>query len=155
MKNKTTITTILAFFLFVSLIFTSCTQTPIDVTGEISEANKGFMESFNKGDANALAMNYTTNAKLFPSNSDVIKGQKAIEGFWGGVMDMGIKKAHLETVTAESYGDFAIEEGRYKLYAEGDQMADQGKYIVTWKKEDGQWKLDRDIWNTSNPAPQP
>ncbi|GAF78655.1 unnamed protein product, partial [marine sediment metagenome] len=53
----------------------------------------------------------------------------------------------------ESYGNFAIEEGRYTLYAEGDQIADQGKYIVTWKKEDGQWKLHRDIWNTSNPAP--
>jgi hypothetical protein len=32
-------------------------------------------------------------------------------------------------------------------------MVDQGKYVVSWKKEEGVWKLDRDIWNTSSPAP--
>ncbi len=155
MKNKTTFTNSLAFFFLVCLIFNSCTQGPTDVTGEITEANKGFMEAFNNGDASALAKNYTSNAKLFPSNSDVIEGQEAIEGFWNAGLSMGLKKIVLETVTAESYGNFAIEEGRYKTYAEGDQIVGQGKYIVTWKKEDGQWKLHKDIWNTSNPAPQP
>ena len=155
MKNKTTFLNSLAFFFLVFLLFNSCTQGPIDMTSEIEEANKGFMEAFNSGDANALAKTYTNNAKLFPANSGVIEGQEAIEEFWNAVMNMGIKKGHLETVTAESYGNFAIEEGRYTLYAEGDQMVDQGQYIVTWKKEDGQWKLHKDIWNTSNPAPQP
>jgi hypothetical protein len=32
-------------------------------------------------------------------------------------MNAGIKKAFLETVTAESYGNIAIEEGRYRLWA--------------------------------------
>ena len=155
MKNKTTFFNSLAFIFLACLLFNSCTQGPIDVTSEITEANKGFMEAFNNADANALAQNYTSNAKLYPSNSDVIEGQEAIEGFWNSVMNMGIKKGHLETVTAESYGNFAIEEGRYTLYVEDDQIADQGKYIVTWKKEDGQWKLHKDIWNTNNPAPQP
>ena len=155
MKNKTTFINSLAFFFFVCLIFNSCTQGPIDVTSEITEANKGFMEAFNNGDANALAKTYTSNAKLYPPNSDVIEGQEAIEGFWNTAMNMGIKETVLETVTAESYGNIAIEEGRYKNYDEGDKLVSQGKYIVTWKKEDGQWKLHRDIWNTSNPAPQP
>jgi ketosteroid isomerase-like protein len=154
MKNKATMTSSFTFFFFVCLIFNSCTQAPIDVTSEITEANKGFMEAFNNGDANALSKNYTSNAKLYPSNSDVIEGQEAIEGFWNAVMTMGINKALLKTVSAESFGDIAIEEGRYELYVEGDQIADQGKYIVIWEKEDGQWKLHQDIWNTSNPAPQ-
>ena len=154
MKNKDTMTSSFTFFFLVCLIFNSCTQAPIDVTSEITEANKGFMEAFNNGDANALSKNYTSNAKLYPSNSDVIEGQEAIEGFWNAVMTMGIKKALLKTVSAESFGDIAIEEGRYELYVEGDQIADHGKYIVAWKKEDGQWKLHQDIWNTSNPAPQ-
>jgi len=154
MKNKTTFLNSLALIFLVCLLFNSCTQGPIDVTSEIGEANKGFMEAFNSGDANAVAMNYTTNARLYPSNSDVIEGNEAIEEFWNGALNMGIKKALLETVTAESYGNIAIEEGRYTLYVEGDLIADQGKYIVTWKKENGQWKLHKDIWNTTNPAPQ-
>jgi uncharacterized protein (TIGR02246 family) len=127
---------------------------PLDVTSDIAQANKEFMAAFSNGDANALAQLYTNNARLYPSNSDVIEGQKAIEEFWHAVMNAGVKKAVLETVTAEIYGNIAIEEGRYRLYVEGDQMVDQGKYIVTWEKEDGKWKLHRDIWNTSNPAPK-
>jgi len=60
----------------------------------------------------------------------------------------------METVKAEAFGKIAIEEGRYKLLVEGDQVVDQGKYIVTWEKVDGKWKIQRDIWNTNNPAPQ-
>jgi ketosteroid isomerase-like protein len=29
---------------------------------------------------------------------------------------------------------------------------DQGKYIVIWKQDGGQWKLHRDIFNSSLPA---
>jgi len=153
--KKSKIINYLTASLLGSLLLIGCTKEPVDVTSEIVNANKAFMEAFDNGDAHALTMNYTKNAKLYPTNSDVIEGQEAIEGFWNTVMNMGIKKALLETVTAEKFGTIAIEEGRYKLFVEGDQIVDQGKYIVTWKKEDGQWKLQRDIWNTSNPAPQP
>jgi len=132
MNNNKTVIDSLAFLFLVCLIFSSCTQGPIDVTNEIMEANKGFMEAFNSGDAKTLAQKYTSNAKLYPSNSDVIEGQEAIEEFWSAVISMGIKEAFLETVTAEGFGNIAIEEGRYKLYVEGEQIADQGKYIVTW-----------------------
>ena len=152
MKNLKTINA--GFIILIGSIFLfGCYPQPKDVADEIAEANLKFMEAFNKGDAAAVAMNYTSNAKLYPSNSDVIEGREAVEGFWNAVMNMGIKKAKLETVFAESYGDFALEEGRYTLYVEGDQIADHGKYIVSWKKVGGQWKLDLDIWNSSNPAP--
>jgi ketosteroid isomerase-like protein len=127
---------------------------PLDVTSDIAQANKEFMASFNNGDARTMARHYTVNSRLYPPNSDVIVGPAAIEGFWNAVMNMGIKKLLLETVTAESCGNMIIEEGRYKLYVEGDLVVDQGKYIVTWEKVDGKWKLHRDIWNTSNPAPK-
>ena len=33
-------------------------------------------------------------------------------------------------------------------------MLDEGKYIVIWKREAGQWKLHRDILNRSMPLPE-
>ncbi len=37
----------------------------------------------------------------------------------------------------------------------GDPTAlDAGKFIVVWKQEAGQWKLHRDIFNSSMPAQQ-
>jgi len=154
MKNKSAIIGILAFGSFLLLTFSQCMQGSKNVSSEITSVNNGFMESFNQGDIKTLAGNYTDDAKLYPSNSDVVTGAEAIEGFWNSVLNMGIKKAWMETVSAESFGDIAIEEGRYKLFVDGDIVADQGKYLVTWKKVDGKWKIQRDIWNTNNPPVQ-
>ena len=69
-------------------------------------------------------------------------------------MDMGFKTATLEIVEAEGHGDTAIEVSKYTLQGEGGQVLDEGKYIIIWKQEDGQWKLHRDIFNSSLPAQQ-
>lgn len=152
MKNQV----LLFSYLIVSLIITttSCNNKPVDVSDEIKKLNETFINSYNNGDTKTLGALYTENAQLFPSNSGVLEGRQTIEGFWGAVMQMGIKKAQMETVMAQSYGNIAIEEGRYKLFVDGEVIVDQGKYIVTWEKTADQWKIRRDIWNTNNPAPQ-
>ncbi|MFC2096090.1 YybH family protein [Bacteroidota bacterium] len=156
MKKKSIATSIisLVFLFVVSLTFYSCTQESVDVTNEIIEANKGFMKAFNSADMDALVQNYTVDAKLYPPNSDVVVGREVIGKFWTGAMEMGVKKVVLETVNVESYGGSALEVGTYTIYFDGDAVFDYGKYMVAWKKIDGQWQLDQDIWNTSQPLPQ-
>ncbi len=141
--------------LVILFFIAGCAQQPIDVSGEISDANITFMEAFNGGDMNALAQCYTEDAKLFPPNSEMVQGREMIETFWGGALEMGVKKAKLETISADGFGNTAIEEGKYTLFADGDIIIDEGKYIVIWEKVDDKWFLDRDIWNTSKPVPEP
>jgi ketosteroid isomerase-like protein len=69
-------------------------------------------------------------------------------------MDSGIKAMTLESVEVEGHGDTAIEVGKYTLHDEGGQPLDEGKYIVIYKQEDGEWKLHRDIFNSSMPIPE-
>jgi ketosteroid isomerase-like protein len=71
----------------------------------------------------------------------------------GGLLSMGIKAVMLATVEVEDYGHTAHEVGKYTIQGEGGQVTDTGKYVVIWKQEAGQWKLHRDIWNSSRPAP--
>lgn len=148
MKKRTLLQILAALGIF--LFAVSCNQQAIDVSNDISEANKAFMESFNSGDMAAVALNYTEDAKLFPANSEIIQGREKIKAFWGGATEMGVRKANLETTTADGFGNYAIEEGKYTLYAGGDIIIDEGKYIVTWLKVNGKWLIDRDIWNTNN-----
>ncbi len=107
-----------------------------------------------QADAEGMGKLYTSDGQLLPSNSDFITGTEGIQTFWQAVMDMGIKTAELETVELEGHGDTAIEVGRYTLGGDGGQVLDKGKYVVIWKQDGGQWKLHRDIWNTSMPAPE-
>ena len=119
----------------------------------ISATNKAFMEAFGKGDAVGVANLYTKAGSVLPPNSEVIGGIEAIRGFWQGAMDMEIKGAKLETVDLEVYSGAAWETGNYTLTGAKGEVMDRGKYIVVWKDEGGKWKLHRDIWNSSLPAP--
>jgi uncharacterized protein (TIGR02246 family) len=127
--------------------------TSAGIRDAIAAANEKFMAAFNGGDAAGLAALYTEKGQLLPPNSDFVTGQQAIQGFWQALMDMGIKEAKLEIVETEDHGDTATEVSKFTLYGEGGQVLDKGKYIIIWKHEDGQWKLHRDIFNSSMPAP--
>lgn len=118
---------------------------------EIAEANDQFMAAVGQQDAAAVAALYTKEGQVLPPNSDFVTGREAIQGFWQAVMDMGIRRVDLETGEVEGRGKTAIEVSRFTLYAEGDAVADTGKYIVVWKQKGGGWKLHRDIFNSSMP----
>jgi ketosteroid isomerase-like protein len=153
MKNKMKIMGSIVGIFLIGLAVNSCTNGPSDISDQIRESNKVFSDAVLKNDTITLINLYTSDAKIFPSNSNVIDGQASIGKFWSATLKMGIKKVSFETELAQKFGNIAIEEGKYALYVEGDKIVDQGKYIVTWKNEDGKWKVFRDIWNVSTPAP--
>ena len=122
---------------------------PADVHDAIVAANETFMTTFSRGDSAGIAVLYTENGQFLPPNSDFATGKQAIQAIFQAFMDMGVKAIKLETIEVEGYGDTAFEVGRYILEGEGGEVLDQGKFIVIWKQEAGQWKVHRDIINTS------
>jgi uncharacterized protein (TIGR02246 family) len=133
------------------LISTVALAAQNDARAAIEAANKQFIAALAKGDAAALAGMYTVSAIAFPPNAEPMKGRAAIEKMWQGVVAGGIKGATLTTSDVETHGDTAYEVGSYEMKVDGGKVVDRGKYIVIWKREQGQWKLHRDIWNTSMP----
>lgn len=153
MKCKNSHFGLLAALFIAAFLISSCTPSPVDVTTEIEEANKAIMDIRKSGDAEALSMFYTIDAKLFPANGELVVGREAIKAFIGEDLTAASPEIIFETISAEGYGDMAIEEGRYKVLV-GSHEVGKGKYIVKWKKEDGKWKLHRDIWNSDLPVVQ-
>jgi len=151
-KNVTVSTVTVSLLLLINASCNTGQQDNAKTHDAIVAANEQFMTAFSNSDDAALAALYTEDAKLMPSNSDFVSGNEAVRAFWKSVFDMGIKKATLETLEVEGMGDTACEVGKYTLFTEGEQVADSGKYVVIWKMVNGQWKLHRDIWNTSMPA---
>lgn len=123
----------------------------ISIRDLIAAANETFMAAFKAGNAAAVADLYTEEGKVLPPNSDVVTGRQAIHAFWQGLLDMGIKQAKLEISEVERCGNTAYEVSKFSLFGAGGQVLEQGKYIVIWKKVGDQWKLHRDIFNSSLP----
>ncbi|MCP4431448.1 MAG: DUF4440 domain-containing protein [Gammaproteobacteria bacterium] len=115
----------------------------------IDETMVKFVAAFNAGDGATVASFYSEDAALFPPGAERIDGRSAIQTFWQGGIDSGMKIDKLHSVEVDSGGDFAGEVGVFVLSVPGDSGVTKvaGKYIVTWKRSGHTWQLHRDIWN--------
>jgi ketosteroid isomerase-like protein len=164
MKNLTKFMTLIVATIFISS-FTSCnerakesTETIVEPTfnlstakEEIEAANKKFLTFFAARDSVGLANLYTQDAKFMNSGAPAITGRTNIQSALSGIMKSGITSANLITIEVWGTEDFITEEGELSLFVDEAEVY-QGKYMVLWKKDDGKWKLFRDIFNSNLPA---
>ena len=126
--------------------------TDVAARDGIPATNGQFIALLAGGDASGLAALYTDDAELYPPHRTGVSGAEAIVGFWQGIIDRGVTTAELTTDEVDNEGDTAIETGRYRLSTRDGAVADEGKYLIVWKRLDDSWFIHRDIWNTSLPA---
>jgi len=121
------------------------------VRQEIERRVGEFVAAFNRGDMAALAGLYTEDAKLLPPDSAMMTGRSAIQQFWQGARDMGVREVDLRVQEVEQGGDLASEIGLATLMIQpegGQATTDTVKYVVVWKRQrGGPWQLAVDIWN--------
>lgn len=116
----------------------------------IESDNAKFMEEVKKGDSNALAAHYASDAWLMFDNSEPMKG-KEIASAWGGSFRMGLKELKLTTQDLTGNAELLAETGEFEVIGENNKTLDKGKYVVVWKPENGGWKIYRDIANSNTP----
>lgn len=145
-SNKLKLLVVLALSLpSLQVLAKSETQTAIEAQ------NRALSAAVAKGDAGDIAALYARKAEALPPNGPIAKGRKAIRKLWQSALDSGVKGIKLETTGMFDHGDAADEEGRYTVFGANGKPMDTGKYIVIWKRDDGVWRLYRDIWNSNTP----
>ena len=164
MKKRSTFATCLLIGLFIlsscenvntvkTTVETDSTTLNLKVAKkEIEEANRNFMDLVAKGDSVGLANAYTIDAKFMNAGAPAVVGRANIQKAMSGIIKSGITKADIRLKEVYGTEDLIAEEGELTLYVKDMAIAEE-KYIVLWKKEDGKWKLFRDIFNSSLPAP--
>ena len=109
-----------------------------------------WQDAFNAGDGAAIAANYAADGQLLPPGGETISGVDNIAAFWQAALDsadgMGVE---LEVVEVVAHGDHANEVGHFTMADVDGNILDQGKYMVLWRQEQGDWKMVRDIWNSN------
>lgn len=118
---------------------------------EIDAANLEFVKLFNTSDSVGLANMFTIDGKSMEPNEPSFNGRREIQRHYSIVMKAGNNKLGL--VTTGLWGDeqMLAEEGIYTFMDKNEKVLDKGKYIVLWKKEEGNWKLFRDCYNSDMP----
>ena len=124
----------------------------------ILAAEAKYVQAYNAKDAATLALIYSEDAAVLPTNDFRVDGRAAIRKLFQGGIDLGITALTLNAQEVQESGDWAYAVGVYtaKYPNKKRKMINVvGKYVEIWKKgADGQWYLHRDIWNDNPPKPQ-
>ncbi len=80
-------------------------------------------------------------------------GKEAIQATFANFIGNGISKVEMQNL--EIWGDenMLVTQDAWKIFLEDGTEIDRGKAIVMWKKEDGTWKIFRDMINSDLPIP--
>jgi ketosteroid isomerase-like protein len=116
----------------------------------IESENRKFTEEVKRGDSNAMAAHYSSDAWLMFDNSEPFKVSD-IASAWGGAIRMGMKDIKITTQDLVGGPEILAETGTYEMYGANNKLLDKGKYVVVWKRDNGGWKMYRDIGNSSMP----
>jgi ketosteroid isomerase-like protein len=119
----------------------------------IATSNDAFGQVWAAGDSTAYGNCYTKDAQLFVPNMERMTGKGAAMAFFNGGRAWGIRGGTLTTEEVVGGPEVVGEIGKYVITDSAGKAMDKGKYIVLWKKEEGKWKMHRDIWNSDNPMP--
>jgi ketosteroid isomerase-like protein len=136
-------------------IFLSCSQTADlgSIRSAIDKSNQMFMDAVAKQDADAAMLLYTENTLVMPANSPAIKGREAAKSFLVENLKAGVTGIRIATEEVNGNGEIAVESGKYQILV-GENIVDEGKYIVEWKKVGEMWLINKDMFNTDRPAPR-
>lgn len=103
----------------------------------------------NKGAWDSAALIYAKDATILGPGSPPVSGQKAIASFWHTVSIRGMQSIELQFIDLEQSGDKLIVRGKYVMNNKLEEIIDIGKFMAIYKKENNQWRLQTDMFNTS------
>ena len=116
---------------------------------QILESTKAFSEFVMNADYDGIASSYTNDAKIFPNHTLILEGNDIVK-YWtlpDGVRTTYHKITQSEiTVLKNTAYDYGYYAGKTE-HKDGRISSWKGKYVIVWKKVEGQWKMYLDIWN--------
>ncbi|SHH30213.1 YybH family protein [Winogradskyella jejuensis] len=125
----------------------SKTKSDLDI---IKENTLAFSRAYMDGDIDGLVNMYTEDGKIFPNNLNILSGKTELKKYWNLPEDTKILHHKVTPSEVKIENDTAYDYGYYEgktLTKDKKEVQWQGKYIIIWKKVNGDWKIYLDIWN--------
>jgi ketosteroid isomerase-like protein len=115
-----------------------------DTETQIAANSERLSAALTRGDGDGAAAVYVENAFVLPPTGDVISGRGAIERFWSGGIEVGLRTVQLDTLERTDAGGVLYEHGLYRMLFVADQSRPRvecGPYVVVHvQDQDGSWR---------------
>lgn len=111
----------------------------------------------------SMAAMYAEDARMYPQGEPLVEGRDAIRAKYAEWFGMGSAEFEFQRIGLTANGPIAVERGTMTMHIMPDsgappgmtEMTESGKYVIVWKKVDGQWLIADDIANTDAMTPPP
>jgi len=112
---------------------------------EITSRLRAYEDAMTNGDKAAFGNLYTEDAEIFHDGSpSTIGRQNIVKVFEGWVRDS--VTGSFTTTGLWGNEDLLVEQGNGNFAHATGKWKATGKYLLVWKKVDGEWKIFRDTW---------
>lgn len=135
--------------MFVALLGASSMLTQAQDTSIVQQLADRWTNAYNTNDIIKLASVYTEDAHLYLHQTPRIEGRDEIISFWSRDMHDGAPKTVLTVTNLVEGFDMTLVHGNYEVIdrENGDKLG-FGRFAHIWiQDQEGNWKLDRDLWN--------
>jgi ketosteroid isomerase-like protein len=117
-----------------------------DSKSQVQTAAERWDQSFNRGDSQSLAQNYTSDAVILPAGGPTISGQDNIQKFFADVIGKGFGQHKISVQAADMKGDVVIAYGRWEATGP-DKKQYQGHWTNIMERQGDQWRTMLHTWN--------
>ncbi|KVF12463.1 YybH family protein [Burkholderia cepacia] len=155
-QNRTFATALAAacvtFFAFATPASAGGSQHPPEAA--IKAENARWADAFARGDYESIGRLYTRDGTLLPPGGDKVTGGRAITKYltkgYGGSKPVTVSFSNYEF-----YGNDRVvtEVSDTEIHDHDGKLKYRGKQTLIFLKQDGAWKLHRDMWNDYGPLP--
>ena len=154
MKKRKVRITLFFTLLFALISFTSCDQKIAEKNAESEQGDLSTLEKeielrlreyenhLQNGDSIALGNMYTEDAEIIPSTV----GRKNIIKVFGSMIRDSITGSSFKTTKLWGNDQLIVEDGTGAWSHTNGTVVGRGRYLLVWKKDDGEWKILRDTW---------
>ena len=122
-----------------------------DIRSVIESLNSTWNDTFNGGDAAAVAALYAEDATLSPGNGQTLVGRAEIENLFKSFIDAGVHNHTIEIIAAHGNGDFAYEVAKWSANGaeqDGAKPTFGGILVNVFRRgDDGKWQSQTHVWN--------
>lgn len=116
----------------------------------ITESHLLYIQALSSGDSALFIDRYAKDCWIMPPNASALCGEGApLDLFREEYYTKGVRNGRFMTIDIfGDAGEFVTEVGFFQLFDAGNNMIDNGKFLVLWRKTTAGWKMFRDSFSS-------